>query len=308
MHNAELFAKIDLHLIRVLWTVLTERSVSRAAVRLGTHQPAVSAALRRLRALCADPLLVRSGIGMVPTDTALRLIEPCENILRSAEQLFGQTRGFDAAQARHTFRMAASDYLDPMFLPRLVADIRTQAPGCTIEIHPLAASSDYPRQLAQGELDVVIGNWPNPPGDLHLGPLFSDEAVCLVSRKHPATRRGWTPQAWLQAEHVAPAPMHPGSRGVIDEHLHSLGLQRRIAARSPHFGLIPDMVASSLLVLTTGRRYCERFVQRLPVVILPCPIEFPPMNYYQLWHGRSQGSEAGRWLRERIRSVAAQPA
>ena len=93
-----------------------------------------------------------------------------------------------------------------VFLPRLVADIRTQAPGCTIEIHPLAASSDYPRQLAQGELDVVIGNWPNPPGDLHLGPLFSDEAVCLVSRKHPTTRRGWTPQAWLQAEHVAPAP------------------------------------------------------------------------------------------------------
>ena len=308
MHNAELFAKIDLHLIRVLWTVLTERSVSRAALRLGMHQPAVSAALRRLRLLCADPLLVRSGIGMVPTETALRLIEPSESILRSAEQLFGQTRGFDAAQARHTFRMAASDYLDPMFLPRLVADIRTQAPGCTIEIHPLAASSDYTRQLAQGELDVVIGNWPNPPGDLHLGPLFSDEVVCLVSRKHPATRRGWTPEAWLQAEHVAPAPMHPGSRGVIDEHLHSLGLTRRIAARSPHFGLIPDMVASGLLVLTTGRRYCERFLQRLPLVILPCPIEFPPMNYYQLWHGRSQGSQAGRWLRERIRSVAAQPA
>lgn len=264
MRDAELFAKIDLHLIRVLWTVLTERSVSRAALRLGMHQPAVSAALRRLRALCADPLLVRSGTSMVPTEAALRLIEPCESILRAAEQMFAQARSFDPASARHTFRVAASDYLDPMFLPRLVADIRAQAPGCTIEIHPLSASLDYTRQLAQGELDVVIGNWLNPPGELHLGPLFSDEVVCLVAKRHPAVRRGWTQGDWLQAEHVAPTPMHPGARGVIDEHLHAQGLSRRIAARSPHFGLIPDMVASSLLVLTTGRRYCERFCSACP--------------------------------------------
>lgn len=308
MRDAEVFDKIDLHLIRLLWTVLTERSVSRAAVRLGMHQPAVSAALRRLRVLCGDPLLVRSGTRMVPTDTALRLIEPCAHILRSADLLFGQARRFDPSSACQTFRVAASDYLDPMFLPRLVADLRAQAPGCTIEIHPLAASSDYPRELALGELDVVIGNWPNPPGDLHLGPLFSDQVVCLVSQRHPAARRGWSQAEWLAADHVAPAPLHPGARGVIDEHLHARGLRRRIAARSPHFGLIPDMVASSLLVLTTGRRYCQRFVGRLPVTIMACPLDFPPMTYYQLWHERSHRSAAGAWLRERIRQVAAEPA
>ena len=85
MRDQALFDKIDLHLIRVLHTVLTDRSVSRAAIRLGMYQPAVSAALKRLRELSGDPLLVRSGSGMVPTDAGLRMIEPSASILRAAE-------------------------------------------------------------------------------------------------------------------------------------------------------------------------------------------------------------------------------
>jgi len=87
MRDNALFDKIDLHLIRVLYTVLTDRSVSRAAIRLGMYQPAVSAALKRLRDLSGDPLLVRSGTGMVPTDAGLRMIEPSASILRAAEVL-----------------------------------------------------------------------------------------------------------------------------------------------------------------------------------------------------------------------------
>jgi DNA-binding transcriptional LysR family regulator len=70
MKDHENLDKIDLHLIRILHTVLTERSVSRAAIRLGMHQPAVSASLKRLRDFSGDPLLVRSGSGMVPTEAA----------------------------------------------------------------------------------------------------------------------------------------------------------------------------------------------------------------------------------------------
>ncbi|MDO8284044.1 MAG: LysR family transcriptional regulator [Rhodoferax sp.] len=305
MRDQSLFDKIDLHLIRVLHTVLTERSVSKAAIRLGMHQPAVSSALKRLRDFAGDPLLVRSGSGMVPTDAALRMLEPAGHILRSAEMLFSDARGFEPASARNTFRVAASDYLDPLFLPQLVAQIKSQAPLTQIEIHPLSGATDYRAQLAQGEVDVVIGNWPAPPQELHLGRLFGDEVVCMVSKKHPAVRRGWDQASWLQAEHIAPMATHPGARGVIDDHLASQGLQRHIAARCPYFGQIPSMVASTLLVLTTGRQYCARFVDTLPVVVLACPVEFPRMMYYQLWHERTHTSAAGRWLRERVKSVAA---
>ncbi len=304
MRDQTLFDKIDLHLIRVLHTVLTERSVSRAAIRLGMHQPAVSASLKRLRDLAGDPLLVRSGSGMVPTDTALRMIEPSASILRAAEVLFSDARGFDPKTASHTFRVAATDYLDPLFLPRLVADIKSRSPLCHIEIHPLSAASDYQVHLAQGELDVVVGNWLKVPGDLHMGRLFGDDVVCLVNRDHPAVRRKWDVASWLASEHIAPTPAFPGAKGVIDEQLDQMGLARNITARCPHFGLIPAMVASSLLVLTTGRQYCERF-KDLPVEILECPVKFPRMMYYQLWHERTHTSASAKWLRERIKSVAA---
>ncbi|MEP6791874.1 MAG: LysR family transcriptional regulator, partial [Ramlibacter sp.] len=258
MRDQALFDKIDLHLIRVLYTVLTERSVSRAALRLGMHQPAVSAALKRLRDLAGDPLLVRSGAGMVPTDAGLRMVEPASSILRAAQVLFTDARGFDAASATNTFRIAASDYLDPQFLPLLVSQIKAQAPLVRIEILPLSGQSDYNAGLAQGDVDVVVGNWMKPPDELHRGELFTDEVVCLVSKAHPAVRRGWNEEDWLAAEHIAPTPMHPGARGVIDDHLASLGLTRNITARCAHFGLIPAMVASSLLVMTTGRLFCER--------------------------------------------------
>ncbi len=309
MRDQALFDKIDLHLIRVLHTVLTERSVSKAAIRLGMYQPAVSASLKKLRELAGDPLLVRSGAGMVPTDAGLRMLQPSSSILRAAESMFTDARGFEPTTSRQTFRIAASDFLDPLFLPQLVAQIKQQAPHCPIEILPLSAESDYRARLAQGEVDVVIGNWLTPPDDLHLGRLFGDEVVCLVARDHPAVRResqgGWDQASWLAGEHIAPTPTHPGARGVIDEHLDSLGLQRNITARCPHFGLIPSMVASTLLVLTTGRQYCERYVDKLPVKILPCPIQFPRLLYYQLWHERTHASSSAKWLRERVKAVAA---
>ena len=113
------------------------------------------------------------------------------------------------------------------------------------------------------------------------------------------------PKDWLEAEHVAPGATHPGAKGVIEEHLEALGLARNITTRIAHFGLIPSMVASTLLVLTTGRAYCQRYVDRLPVTVLPCPIPFPRMRDYQLWHARNHASTSGRFLGERVKAVAA---
>src|ERR1700756_4889029 len=133
------FDKIELSLVRLFHTVITERSISRAALRLQTTQPAVSAKLKRLRELTGDPLLVRAGHGMVPTPAALALMEPAADLLRSAQAMFGsRSRGldFDPASSRLNFRVAASDWLDPMVLPELVGRIKAQAPGGPPEIPP----------------------------------------------------------------------------------------------------------------------------------------------------------------------------
>jgi len=305
------FDKIELFLIRVLHTLITERSVSRAAQRLHSTQPAVSAQLKRLRELTGDPLLVRAGNEMTPTETALRLVTPAANLLHEAERLFSpraRPSGFDAAHSQAMFRVAASDYLDPVFLPRLVARLKRLAPQLRLELLPLSGEYDYRRHLATGDVDLVIGNWLEPPGELHLAKLVSDEVVCLVGEHHPVARlagtRGWTPEKYLACEHVAPMPFHSGTLGVIEEHLQSLGLQRNVVVRASHFSLIPLMVADSLLVLTTGRLFCSRYVDTLPVRIVRCPVAFPPLTYYQLWHDLTHASASMKWFREQVREVA----
>ena len=306
------FDTIDLRLIRVLHTVILERSVSRAALKLASTQPAVSAQLKRLRVLTGDPLLVRAGQQMQPTATALQLLDPAARLLQDAERLFSRhgralrAAPFEAASAEALFRIAASDYLDPLFLPRLVAHIKRSAPNVRLELMPLTQDYDYRRHLGAGDVDLVIGNWLSPPEELHLGRLLSDEVVCLVAEDHPALRRNWTVQKYLDNEHVAPMPMSPGALGVIDEHLLASGAQRRIVVRASHFSLIPLMVAQSLLVLTTGRLFCSRYVGTLPVKIVRCPVAFPPLNYYQLWHELTHTAPSMRWFREQVRDVARQ--
>ena len=303
------FDTIDLYLIRVLHTVITERSVSRAAMRLASSQPAVSAQLKRLRELTGDPLLVRCGHQMQATETALQLMGPATNLLHEAERLFGARKRaapFDATSSGATFRVAASDYLDPLFLPSLVAHVKRTAPAVVLELMPLSQEFDYRRHLAAGDVDLVIGNWLEPPGELHLGRLISDEVVCLVSERHPAVARSWTTERYLDCEHVAPMPMHPGALGVIDDHLAASGARRNIVVRASHFSLIPLMVAESLLVLTTGRLFCSRYVETMPVKIVRCPVAFPPLNYYQLWHDLTHAAPSMRWFREQVREVARQ--
>ncbi|MDE2612504.1 MAG: LysR family transcriptional regulator [Burkholderiales bacterium] len=303
------FANIDLHLVKVLHTVISERSVSRAALRLGSTQPLVSAQLRRLRTLTGDALLVRGGTGMVPTDTAQALLAPAEHLLQEADRLFGRGAAgarFDPKRATHVVRVAASDYLDPLFLPGIVHRLQREAPLLQIEIDPLSADFDYRRKLATGEVDLVIGNWLQPPGELHLGRLTSDEVVCLVAADHPAVTnpRQWNEARYLDSDHVAPTALHAGGRGIIDEHLALQGKQRRITVRSAHFSLVPTMVAQSRLVLTTGRQFCLRHLGRLPVRIVRCPVSFPALAYYQLWHERTHASAGARWVREQVREVA----
>ncbi len=305
MTDLSLLDKLDFHLIRVLHTVLTERSVSRAATRLGMHQPAVSAALRRLRGIAGDPLLVRSGASMVPTDAGLRMIDPSADILRAAQALFADARGFDPAQERHTLRLIASDYLGPQLLPDLVVRLKSLAPHCPIEVHPLVDRETSYRQLAQGEIDVLLINWFEPADKLHGAPLFDDEVVCLVASDHPAVKQGWTVESWLAAEHVVSQPASTHGRGAIDSHLERLGLACNSGIRVPYFGLLPEMVAKTHLVVTAGRRCLERFVDPLSLTILPCPVPFPRIHFYQVWHDRVHESAANRWLRQQIYEAAA---
>lgn len=306
MSNTSNWETIDVHLLRVLHALLTESSVSKAARRLNQSQPAVSTALRRLRDLTGDALLVRSKNGMTPTERGASLLEPVKQALASIESIVVQQTRFDPASSRRIFNIATPDYLNAALLGRIVSRMRRIAPHSQIIFHSLGPDQDFTAALESGELDVVIGNWPQPPEQLRISPLFEDEVVCMMRADHPLANRPLTEKQYLDAEHVAPTPYSVGRRGVIDMHLARERLKRNVVAWVPYFNLAPYMLLESDMIFTSPRMLAEHYTRLLPLSISRSPIDFPPMSFYLLWHDRTHQAEEARWFREQIVSVARQ--
>jgi DNA-binding transcriptional LysR family regulator len=299
---------LDIHLIRILYLLLVEKNVSRVALKLNQPQPSISASLRKLRELTGDPLLVRGARGMVPTQHGESLLLPAKRILDETESLFAKKTVFLPQEATRTFHIAAPDYLDSQFLPNVVAALRRGSPNSRVVIHSLGAGMDYLRMLSDGDVDLVIANWDEPPPHLHISKLFEDPIVCTMRADSPYAKRtavdAMTVEEYLSLPHVAPSQILPGYQGVIDAFLEREGMCRRIAVESPYFGLIPYMLTQTDLVLTTGRQFMRFYEKTLPLKTYTLPIKFPPMRFYQLWHERVHQSPEHKWLRDHVTAAA----
>ena len=305
---------IDSYLLRVLVTLVSERNVSRTAIRLNQSQPAISITLKRLREIFQDPLLVREKGGMVPTDRALALREYARRALGEIDAMRGGDEQFDPALSTQTFRIGAQDFMAPVFLAAAVERFRREAPRGRLVVQPLGADYDSERALAQGDLDVVIGNWPQPPPQLHLSVLFEDDVVCLLNQHDRRLAGGLSREQYVAAQHIVPLPYSQSHRGLVDMHLASLRVTRNVGVYIPFFGMAPYLLVDTDLVFTTTRHFAEHYTRILPLAICPAPLDFPRMRFYQLWHERSHTAPAHRWFRtlfsdaaRRVARTMAQP-
>ena len=271
---------LDIWLIRVLQTLLTERSVTQAALRLGQTQPAISTALRRLRDLLRDPILVRGKQGMVPTEYGASLLPAVQRALREVEFVATPHGAFDPATSRRTFRVAAPDYLNDFFMPTLIRAFRVAAPNARLEIESLTPTLDHERALDEGNLDLVVGNWENPEPRFARRDLFTDSFVCLMRRGHPLAREPLTAVRYANAAHLAPTTYSGAKRHPVDIGLAGAGIRRRIVTTIPYFGLVPQVLLQSDLIFTATRRFALHYAELLPLVVMESPIEFPPIESY----------------------------
>ncbi|CDN62813.1 LysR family transcriptional regulator [Burkholderia cenocepacia] len=289
---------LDARLMRILLVLLTERTVSRAAVRLNMSQPATSAALKRLRTLLGDPLLVRSRYGMVPTEFGARLIEPLRNALRVIDFIRIQQPTFDARTSVRTYRIGCPDYLNVLFVPKLVALFRERAPNAQLVFHPLGDGFDDERALADGELDVVIDNRPARQSRFRQDDLFDDRVVCLMRATHPLARCGaMTAAGFAAAPQLCPTPSWLEASGAIDRQLERVGLQRRIVVTLPHFELAAHALVRADLILTTTYRLARHYAKLLPLAAVALPAEPPDIVYRMTWNESGPCAEGVRWLR-----------
>jgi DNA-binding transcriptional LysR family regulator len=289
---------LDLNLLRVLEALFTERSVSGAARKLGTTQPGVSLALRRLRARFGDELFVRQGAAMVPTLAAEALLEPVMRIMTTVRSDILTAASFDPEKSERYFTLALSDLGELSFLPTLMAALRERAPNLALRSVNLGPA-DLRRALADGTVDLALGFFLGLEGDaLFTQTLFRQGFGCLA-RGGSGQDAPITLHDYLAADHVVVD--QPGrSQEVLERHLVALGLSRRTVLRTPHFLTVPWLIAGSDLIATVPIGIGHIFAQFAPVRFAPLPFDAPEVALQQIWHRRSHNDPGSAWLRRLI--------
>jgi DNA-binding transcriptional LysR family regulator len=298
----------DLNLLVALDALLAERSVTRAAGRIGITQSAASHALSRLRKLTGDELLVRGRDGMVPTIRAEAMRAPLRRALEDITGTLSSPRAFEPKTAHVRIFIGASDYAELVLLPGIMARLVREAPG--VELRVLTLGHDPASELAAGRLDLVI--MPAPPSGEGHGirgrQILRDRFVCVARGGHRlAKTKALTMASFLGAAHALISPWGMEG-GYVDDALARLGLQRKVAVAVPHFLVAPHIVASSDILLTVAERIAQVLAGPLGLVVLAPPRELEPMGFTisVLWHERTHEDPARRWLRDVIVAEASE--
>jgi DNA-binding transcriptional LysR family regulator len=292
-------SRVDLNLFRVMDAVYEHGGISGAARHLHLSQPAVSHALARLRRLWGDPLFVRQGNLMVPTELTRRVIGDVQAHLRGLQSLMGQAETFDPKTLAMTLKLGMRDVLEAITLPPLIANLSQVAP------HVKLASVRVPRDeleraLTQGDVDLVIDRQRRVAGRIK-GVHLADETLAVLMRKgHPLTRKRLDLAAYFKQQHVM-VTMQPDQPDPLQAVWAAMGQgERDVILRCQHYFAAANVVAHSDALLTLPRTYAKELTAALPLTLRELPADVPALGIWMYWHAERDGDPVHRWLRDSV--------
>ncbi|HEV2570517.1 MAG TPA: LysR family transcriptional regulator [Beijerinckiaceae bacterium] len=291
--------ELDIRLLRVLRLLIAERSVSRVAEKLGQTQPAISAALRQLRDIIGDKLLIPSKSGLIPTDRARQISSVLDKTLQNLQDISDA-----AGTAKRSINIVSQNGMALVYLPRVVDAIQKEAPGITVRFYEEKSDAAIVAGLDSQDIDLVLGNWISADDRLHSKLLIDAEIVCMVRRQHPLANRAEVDlDSYLAQLHVRPTGNAPSQWNPIDGPLARLHKRRKIPVSLPEYSLVPHVLLRSDLVFTTARPYADLLALQGDFAILKAPEELGRMQLFMLWHENVEDAPASRWLRDIIGQV-----
>ncbi|WP_313301415.1 LysR family transcriptional regulator [Diaphorobacter sp.] len=309
------FRSLDLNLLRVFDEVMAERNLTRAATNLSITQPAVSNALRRLRDLLGDELLVRKGHGVEPTPRAIALWPVVRQSLAQLQESLAPD-SFDPASARSTFVLAMADATSATLIPPLIDIVEREAPGVSLRVVPLT-TRDPRGLLDDASADIAIGYFPAVISDITAQAqmdnvitheslrLYDGEYVCVMRRDHPLAGQEITLDAYCEARHLL-VSFSGKPFGFIDEALSGLQRERRIVLTVNQFFTAGRVVASSNLLTVLPRHFVNIANLHDDLVWRPLPISLPPVHVDAVWRPERRYDAGHTWLRDAIARAATQ--
>lgn len=292
--------KYDLNLLTILDALLRHRNVTQAGQELGLTQSATSHALQRLREQFDDKLLVQSGRTMVLTHKAEALIGPVADILRHAERVL-DTKTFEPQSAIRRFKVGMGDYIGFLLMPQLLNHLEQEAPNLTLQA--TWTGKDMASKLKLRELDLAIIAQTPSDDTLHSRPLFVDELVVIVSKKHPKVKNSIDLETFKSLPYASFRNEGAGSISFVDLQLAKSQVLPRETVFVPNFLLLPFVVASTSYIALVHRRLAERMMNLAPIRLLSPPFQTAPVQISAFWSNEANRDPGHRWLREQIAGI-----
>ncbi|MFO0554627.1 MAG: LysR family transcriptional regulator [Polyangiaceae bacterium] len=285
----------DLGLLVALDALLQESSVTKAARRVGLSTPAMSHALARVRERLGDPILVRSGRGMLLTSRALELKPRVHAVVAEARRTLEPERPFVASELDRTFVVRATDYVLTLLGGAVDRILRREAPKLCLRFVP--NSPEDAALLRERESDLAVGIYGDLPEEMRHRRLLTDRFVCVVRKKHPVLAKRFTLDAFLAHPHLQVAPRgKPG--GYLDDVLRARGRSRTVARALPYFVTALQLASETDYLLVISERIAKRYAEPLSLTLLDVPLKLRPYALSLVWHPRVDADAGHRFLRE----------
>jgi LysR family transcriptional activator of mexEF-oprN operon len=297
--------QFDLNLLVAFDALIAEGSVTRAALRTGVGQSAMSHSLARLRLLFGDELLTRRPEGMRPTPRALALIDPVRMALAQIQTLIAPRPDFHPTTADLIFRVGLPDSMEVLLMPSLLAFLRQHAPGIRLRLHNVGDPAQVLDDLDADRLDMAIGIGGFAGGGTHhkRRALLTGAYLCMFN----AALVGLSPPIsladYVRLPHVLTS-LRSGERGVVDDALAQLGLARIVALTTPRFLAVPFLVRDAPVVTTMHAQLARLFATALGLSLSPPPVVLPDIAISLLWHASYDQDPAHAWLRQVVARLA----
>lgn len=301
------FAAFDLNLLRVFDALMRERSVTRAGEQIGLSQPAVSAALNRLRALLDDQLLVRRGAEMVPTPRAETIAPAVREALAQVERALAGDEGFDPATVTRTYTLLSADFFSMLLMPRLAERVRAEAPGVRLRLLD-SAFGDVERLLQDDVLDLALERPLKVSDWVSAETLFVSPFVVIAAYGDPAVDAA-TPGQPMPLDLFCRLPhalrsIDGSMSGNVDQALAAVGRARNVSLAVPHFYGVALAVARGGLIACVPRQFADAVAGPLNLAVFEPPVPCPAPEIQMYWHSRHDRNPAHQWLRGLVAGLA----
>ena len=285
---------VDLNLLTVFDAVMQEQNITRAAHMLGMSQPAVSNAVARLKVMFNDELFVRYGRGIQPTARAFQLFGSIRQALQLVQnELPGS--GFEPLSSERVFNLCVCSPLDNYLTSIILNKVNEVAP----HIHMVFKSSlnqNTEHQLRYQEIEFVLGYEEFRRPEFACVPLFNDEMVLVVSKKHPRINGPVSESELYQEEHAVVSLDRYAS--FSQPWYDSVDKQSRIAYQGMALVSVLNVVSQTHLVAIAPRRLAEEFSEQLNLQVLPLPLKLNSRTCYLSWHEAAGRDKGHQWMEE----------